>query len=537
MLGRMQEIILGTMQGKLQGIRTGIANQNANQNGNGNVVAARAEAKEFDLMVIAAETEEIEEVNVKCILMANLQQASTSGTHANKAPVYDSNGSAEVHQYENCYNNEIFNMFTQEEQYTELLGSTIEPHMVQQNDSNVISANSSIEHSVGIVEQHPVTVEETCAFFESLYNNLIIEVDKVNSVNHKMKEANDELTTELARYKGQEKYTSNLQTELKRTKEKFETYIIKKENEYAVLWNDWYKKSQLGDIKGKSMNTQCASNTIDPLSQKLDDENVSVEFQVMSLEKDNEHLKAICQNLFDYIKQTRAQTKIRTDSLQEKLNDTIYENSNIRRPQPRNNTKNDRVLYESKSSCIKNKEVEVEEHPRNLLSLNNHKHMSYEGNEIKLTIRNDKSEVVCATCKQCLINANHDVCVFNYVNGMNSCDNTQTANVSNTANQKKLKPNVKKSKKSCSKERLASPRPRKPRSCLRWSPTGRIFYFSGKIIDSSDSECKFDTFVCEDASASNPQEPISKRFSNSTSFLSRLSKFVYGALTRVVLSI
>ncbi|GKD17715.1 integrase, catalytic region, zinc finger, CCHC-type containing protein, partial [Tanacetum coccineum] len=526
MLGRMQEIILGTMQGKLQGIRTGIANQNANQNGNGNVVAARAEgngnngnqircyncrrvghyARNY---TVRPRRRDAAYLQTQLLIGQKEEQAFTSSTHVDNAPVYDSDGSTK---------------------YTELLESTIEPHMVQQNDSNVISANSSIEHSVGIVEQHPVTVEETCAFFESLYNNLIIEVDKVNSVNHKMKEANDELTTELARYKGQEKYTSNLQTELKRTKEKFETYIIKKENEYAVLWNDWYKKSQLGDIKGKSMNTQCASNTIDPLSQKLDDENVSVEFQVMSLEKDNEHLKAICQNLFDYIKQTRAQTKIRTDSLQEKLNDTIYENSNIRRPQPRNNTKNDRVLYESKSSCIKNKEVEVEEHPRNLLSLNNHKHMSYEGNEIKLTIRNDKSEVVCATCKQCLINANHDVCVFNYVNGMNSCDNTQTANVSNTANQKKLKPNVKKSKKSCSKERLASPRPRKPRSCLRWSPTGRTFDVSGNIIDSSDSECKFDTSVSDNASAFNLHEPTSKRFPKSTSFLGRLSKFVYGAL-------
>nr|GEY98408.1 hypothetical protein [Tanacetum cinerariifolium] len=36
--------------------------------------------------------------------------------------------------------------------------------------------------------------------------------------------------------------TSNLQTELEHTKERFENCIIKKENEYAKLWNDWYKK-------------------------------------------------------------------------------------------------------------------------------------------------------------------------------------------------------------------------------------------------------------------------------------------------------
>ncbi|GJY04534.1 hypothetical protein Tco_0370474, partial [Tanacetum coccineum] len=132
-------------------------------------------------------------------------QASTSGTRTDKAPVYDSDGSAEVHNYENIYDNEIFNMFTQEEQYTELLKPIPEPHQVQQNDSNVISESSSVEQDGGTEDQHLATVEETRAYFESLYNYLAIEVEKVNSVNHKMKETNVDLTTELARYKNQEK--------------------------------------------------------------------------------------------------------------------------------------------------------------------------------------------------------------------------------------------------------------------------------------------------------------------------------------------
>ncbi|GKE30899.1 hypothetical protein Tco_1446283 [Tanacetum coccineum] len=65
--------------------------------------------------------------------------------------------------------------------------------------------------------------------------------------------------------------TSDLQIELECMKEKFETCIIKKENENTL-------QAQLGDLKGKSMNTQCTSDTLDPLSQKHDDENVSLEF-------------------------------------------------------------------------------------------------------------------------------------------------------------------------------------------------------------------------------------------------------------------
>nr|GFC34469.1 hypothetical protein [Tanacetum cinerariifolium] len=116
-------------------------------------------------------------------LMANLQQASTSGTQTDSAPVYDTDGSAEVH--ENCDDNEIFNVFTQEEQYTELLEPIPESHQVPQNDNDVISANTSVEQGGETVEQHHANFEETRALYESLYQNLAIEVEKVNSVNRK----------------------------------------------------------------------------------------------------------------------------------------------------------------------------------------------------------------------------------------------------------------------------------------------------------------------------------------------------------------
>ncbi|GKD34181.1 hypothetical protein Tco_1249690 [Tanacetum coccineum] len=128
------------------------------------------QAEEFDLMATVADLDEIKEVNANCILMANLQQASTS-----------------------------------KEQYTKLLEPIPEPHQVSQNDSNVMSKVSSMEQGRGKVEQHSTNVEETRAYHESLFHNLATEAEKVNSVNRKMKETNAELTTELARYKNQER--------------------------------------------------------------------------------------------------------------------------------------------------------------------------------------------------------------------------------------------------------------------------------------------------------------------------------------------
>nr|GEZ36914.1 hypothetical protein [Tanacetum cinerariifolium] len=62
-----------------------------NQIGNG----IQLQAEEYDLMAAAADLDEIKEVNANCILMANLQQASNSGTQTDSAPVYDTDGSAE----------------------------------------------------------------------------------------------------------------------------------------------------------------------------------------------------------------------------------------------------------------------------------------------------------------------------------------------------------------------------------------------------------------------------------------------------------
>ncbi|GJT88024.1 hypothetical protein Tco_1069741 [Tanacetum coccineum] len=190
-----------------------VVSEIANQHGDGNVVTAPAEgngnginaglsqkhmqiaqrkkagiqltSEEFDFIAAVGACKETKRANVNCTLENNLQQASSSGTQSDKALVYDLDGSAEVHHSENCYNNEIFIMFTQEKQYTELLEPILEPHQVHQNDSNVISVIFSMKQSRGTVEQHPTTVEETRAYFESLYNNLATEVEKVNLVNRK----------------------------------------------------------------------------------------------------------------------------------------------------------------------------------------------------------------------------------------------------------------------------------------------------------------------------------------------------------------
>nr|GEZ96649.1 hypothetical protein [Tanacetum cinerariifolium] len=210
---------------------------------------------------------------------------------------------------------------------------------------------------------------------------------------------------------------SDLQIELDRTKENLEHYIIKKEKEYVVFWNNWYTKceeckydkisydkayndmqqkverlqAQLRDLKGKSSDTPSASNTLDPLNQKLESKTVELEFQVVNYER-------------------------------------LVHTAKTRRPQPKGNTRNARIPSASKSSEVK-KDVTVEDHRKILLLSKNQKTMSSECNNIKLAIRNDKSKIVCGTCQQCLVTANHDACLLSSVNALNSGANNMCANV------------------------------------------------------------------------------------------------------------
>nr|GEY49052.1 hypothetical protein [Tanacetum cinerariifolium] len=125
------------------------------------------QAEEFDFMAVVGDLDEIEEVNANCILMENLQHASTSGTQLDKAPIYDIDSSTE-------------------------------------NDNHVTSVAPSMVQSRGTVETSSAPNEETRAHQETVYRNLIDQVTQVNMVNCNMRATNAELKYELARYKIQE---------------------------------------------------------------------------------------------------------------------------------------------------------------------------------------------------------------------------------------------------------------------------------------------------------------------------------------------
>ncbi|GJT24724.1 retrovirus-related pol polyprotein from transposon TNT 1-94 [Tanacetum coccineum] len=83
--------------------------------------------------------------------------------------------------------------------------------------------------------------------------------------------------------------------------------------------------------------------------------------------------------------------------------------------QPRSNTKKNRILPAKSVNKTK-----VEEHPR--INKSNIKTANRVDSSIssKRTVINSNSHSVCQTCNKCLISANHDVCVVNYLHSVNA---------------------------------------------------------------------------------------------------------------------
>nr|GEV79881.1 hypothetical protein [Tanacetum cinerariifolium] len=211
----------------------------------------------------------------------------------------------EEHDYENCDDNEIFNMFTQEEQYTELLKPIPEQHQVPQNDNNIISEVTSVEQGGETVEQHLVNFEETRALYDSLYQNLAIKVEKVKSVNRKLKETNADLTTELARFKNQKK-----------------CFEISQEK-YDKL-ERCYQQSVYQE--------QCLSKKINALHLNTGKQIMSLKEQISDLNKQLSKEKSIVSFLLEEKKKLTSDFKTREDELLDKqiqLEKKIKELNNI----------------------------------------------------------------------------------------------------------------------------------------------------------------------------------------------------------------
>nr|GEX86283.1 hypothetical protein [Tanacetum cinerariifolium] len=176
---------------------------------------------------------------------------------------------------------------------------------------------------------------------------------------------------------------SDLQTELDRTKEK-----LGKKN--TLFFRIIETSVTLQVDKPKLIDVTPYSKKLHPLipSHSIPQPK---EFNVVK------HSNVIAPGMFKIDPSQTSRENVSSDMVNLSSTWLVHTARNIRQ-QPKGNIRNDRVPSTSKSSEAK-KNVIVEDHRRNLSLSKNQNTMSSERNNIKLAIRNDKSENVCGCSK------------------------------------------------------------------------------------------------------------------------------------------
>ncbi|GJU48199.1 hypothetical protein Tco_1217754 [Tanacetum coccineum] len=323
------------------------------------------QAEEFDLMAATVDLKEIVEVNANCILMANLQRASTSGTQTDKAPVYDRRIQLSTHYGETTA-------------------------MIMRIFKYVYSTRNSILATRKPSRTHQYNRMIVMYFLKSLDPPAVHDSEETLQLaqeSHlKMKQLNKEIKP--ANYTKINHLLGVFVSQTAKSQE--EVYFLNTSKTATVsksisIPNEEFLDDTTPSVARKFLNESIAHQEIHKI---LKEENFPIINQVDTRLQNFEiqFLKEAAKFVRDFkslakeADESLAKHKALELEIERLLRAVVRvdNTAKTRRPQPRSNTKNDRVPSASKSSCIKNKEVEVEEHPRNLLLSKNKKHMSSE---------------------------------------------------------------------------------------------------------------------------------------------------------------
>ncbi|GJX83952.1 hypothetical protein Tco_0333433 [Tanacetum coccineum] len=178
-----------------------------------------------------------------------------------------------------------------------------------------------------------------------------------------------------------------------------------------------------------------------------------------------------------YLEEARKKTQERNRNSKSSVMHTtsLQITTNGSKQKPRSNNQSSRSLPVSKSSGVNS--VPLVDHSKNSSSFSDSKHF------------------VCSTCKKCVFNANHNDCITKFLKEVNSR----------------------------AKSFVVHEKPKNPRSCLRWKPTGRIFKIAGlrwiptgKML--TDSTTKVDRTL--NLSADTSFNPIKERLRLTPGYIS-----------------
>nr|GEY23055.1 integrase, catalytic region, zinc finger, CCHC-type, peptidase aspartic, catalytic [Tanacetum cinerariifolium] len=294
------------------------------------------------LVADATRMEKIKELSANICLMAIIQPTNID---SDTCPSYDSAFLSEVQNPSTSFVNLLFAKDKQEQKYSKqskIINNTFGDDLI---DSNIIFDKPNIDVNSGSVEYNNNV--HASYELEQLARNAYKEAEKQKiNANKKAKRLEKDLQTQFIRDRDiirdleQQQDTLQLSViELKRQimeLQKTQTIWKQKMSENEDKYHDTVldlearaKKNKDVVLKFEIRKRESSLKNVYETSwiskmEKLESDNVSLEFKVQSLIKERENVKSEYQKLFDSIKKARTQTQREVNELIEHVNQKTY---------------------------------------------------------------------------------------------------------------------------------------------------------------------------------------------------------------------
>nr|GFA05043.1 hypothetical protein [Tanacetum cinerariifolium] len=211
-----------------------------------------------------------------------------------------------------------------------------------------------------------------------------------------------------------QKHTINLETDLQQCKEKIKSDKSFKENQSKEFRKEREQYFEIQDLKARLQDKGIAISELKTLIEKLKGKYVDTKFEKSSAIRQLNAFKSQIPSIL-------GKPTIFSDSLERKdssksksVTKKVIPPTSVSRPQLKSNQIEDRVMLNNSQE----KKQEVEDHRRNV---------KFSKNKTSVTACNDSLNAktsnvnfICITCRKCMLNVNHDKCVLQKLNGVNS---------------------------------------------------------------------------------------------------------------------
>ncbi|GKA56320.1 hypothetical protein Tco_0755392, partial [Tanacetum coccineum] len=362
------------------------------------------QAEQSDWLVDTDEEIDEQELEAHYSYMAKIQEVTTADSGTDSKPL-------EQVQYDAGYN-----VFANEIQHFEQSESISNTCVVETDDSNVIPDSPDMCDNDIQNDQNAIECDDGRVVLANLIANLTLDVDENKKIQKELKKASASLTQELTECK-------SILAETSRTLGGFDKpSVVRQPNAQRIP-----KPSVLGkpdpfsdSLERKHFSKRKSvpkTNVSEGLSRTVTTQNLPQ--TARQAVRNNNVIKPGMYRIDSRTTQTRApqlpQTSKNTNPRVSTSTGVIHK-TNVSRPQLRSTLMKDKVV--PNNTQVKYKKTKVEDHPR-ISSISKKTKFVTTCND-SLNSRTLNVNVVCATCKKCLVDSDHFAYVTKFLNDVNA---------------------------------------------------------------------------------------------------------------------